>query len=74
MLIHEKNIHIAGCRSQWPRGLRRGSAPAHLLGLWVRIPPGAWMTVVSVVCCSGRGFCVGLITRPEESTECGVSE
>jgi hypothetical protein len=29
------------CRSQWPRGLRRESAGAHLLGLWVRIPPGA---------------------------------
>ena len=31
------------------------------------------------VCCeccllSGRGFCVGLITRPEESIECVVSE
>jgi len=27
-------------------------------------------------CCvlSGRGFCFVLITRPEESTECGVSE
>ena len=36
------------CRSQWPRGLRRGSAAARLLRLWVRIPPGAWM---SVVCC-----------------------
>jgi len=23
---------------------------------------------------SGRGLCVGLITRPEESAECGVSE
>ena len=33
------------CRSHWPRGLRRGSAAAHLLGLWVRIPPGAWMSV-----------------------------
>jgi L-aminopeptidase/D-esterase-like protein len=32
---------------------------------------------VSCDCCvlSGRGLCVGLITRPEESpTECGVSE
>jgi len=28
------------CRSQWPRGLRRRSAAARLLGLWVRIPPG----------------------------------
>ena len=35
--------------SQWPSSLRRGSA-AHLLGLRVRIPPRAWMFVVSVVC------------------------
>ena len=54
--------------SQWPRGLRRRSAVARLLGLWVRIPPGAWM----FVCCecfvlSGRGLCDELITRPEES-------
>ena len=56
------------CRSQWPRGLRRGSAAARLLGLWVRIPPGAWK-FVSCECCvwSGGGLCVGLITRPEES-------
>ena len=39
------------CRSQLPRGLRRGSAAARLLRLWVRIPPGAWMSVVIVVCC-----------------------
>jgi len=26
-------------RSQWPRGLRRGSTNARLLGLWVLIPP-----------------------------------
>jgi hypothetical protein len=46
----------------------------HLLGLWVRIPPGAWMSQ-SCECCvsSGKGLCVGLITRPEESTECGVT-
>jgi hypothetical protein len=30
--------------SQWPRGLRRGSAAAFLLGLLVRISPGAWMS------------------------------
>jgi hypothetical protein len=30
---------------------RRRSAAARLLRLWVRIPPGAWMSVVSVVCC-----------------------
>jgi len=27
------------CRYQWPRRLRRRSAAARLLGLWVRIPP-----------------------------------
>ena len=56
------------CWSQWPRGLRRRSAAARLLGLWVRIRPGAWMSV-SCDCCvlSGRGLCDGLITRPEES-------
>jgi hypothetical protein len=36
---------------RWPRALRRVSAAAHLLGLWVRIPPGSGMFVVSVVCC-----------------------
>ena len=39
------------CRSQWPRGLRRRSAGARLLRSWVRISQGAWMFVVSVVCC-----------------------
>jgi hypothetical protein len=56
------------CRSQWQRGLSCGSAAVRLLGLWVRIPPGEWMSV-SCECCvlSGKGLCVGLITRPEES-------
>ena len=39
------------CRSQWARDLRRMCSAARLLRLWVRIPPGAWMSVVSVVCC-----------------------
>jgi hypothetical protein len=30
---------------RWPRGLTRGSAAACLLGLWVRIPPRAWIFV-----------------------------
>jgi hypothetical protein len=56
------------CRSQWPRGLSRWSATARLLRLWVRIPPGAWMSVRCDCCAfSGRGLCVKLITRPEES-------
>ena len=55
-------------RSQWSRGPSPGSAAACLLGLWVRIPPRAWM-LISCECCmmSGRGLCVGLITRPKES-------
>ena len=59
-------INVQG-RSQWPRRLRRGSAAACLLGLLVRIPPGTWKSV-SCECCvlSGRGFRVGLSTRPED--------
>ena len=37
------------CLSGWPRRLMRGSAVACLLGWRVRIPPGAWMSVLSVV-------------------------
>ena len=55
-------------RSERPSGLRRGSAAARLLGLRVRIPQEASMCLfLSVVCCAGRGICVGLITCPEES-------
>jgi hypothetical protein len=39
-------MHMQNSRSQWPCGLSRGSAAARLLGLWVRIPPGAWMFVL----------------------------
>ena len=48
--------------------LRRVSAAAGLLKLWVRIPPGAWM-LASCECCvsSGRGLCDELVTRLEES-------
>ena len=57
-----------GNRSQWPRGLRRGSAAACLLRLWARIPPGAWTSVSCERCVlSGRGLCDEPITNPEES-------
>ena len=54
-------------RFQWPHSIRVPAA-ARLLGLRVRIPPGAWI----FVCCecrvlSGRGLCDELITRPEEA-------
>ena len=53
---------------QWPRGLRRGSAAASLLGLRVRIRLGA-RVFVSCECrvLSGRGLCFRQITRPEDS-------
>ena len=56
------------CRSRRLRGLRRESVAARFLGLRVRIPPRTRMSV-SCECCmlSGRGLCVGLITRPEKS-------
>ena len=59
--------YVIPSRCQWPRGLRRRFAAARLPGLWVRVPPGAWM-FVSCECCvlSGRVFCVGLIARPRE--------
>jgi hypothetical protein len=56
------------CRCQWPRCVRRGPTAAHLLGLWDRIPPGIWMSVSCEDCIlSGRGLCIGPITRPEKS-------
>ena len=61
-------MEINFCRSQWSCLLRRRSAAARLLRLWVRIPPGAWMPVCCKCCVlSGRGHCDALITRPEES-------
>jgi len=40
------------CRSQWPRGLRRRSAAAHLLRSWFESHRGhGYLSVVSVVCC-----------------------
>jgi hypothetical protein len=66
-------FHVS--RFQWPRGINRGFAVARLLGLWVRIPPKAWMFVACECCVlSDKGLYDGLITSPEESYECGVSE
>jgi len=41
--------YVLDCRSQWPGGIRRRSAVARLLKLWVWIPPGAW-TFACFVC------------------------
>jgi hypothetical protein len=49
------------CQFQWPRDLRRRSAAARLLRLWVLIPPGARMSVCLSACvlCVVRGLCEG---------------
>jgi hypothetical protein len=49
-------------------GLSHRSAAVRLLRLWVRIPPGAWMSVCCEGCVlSGRGLCDELIIHPEQS-------
>jgi hypothetical protein len=58
------NVNVR--RSQWPRVLRRRSAAARVLRLWIRIPPGG-MDVGLLWVLSGRGLCDELITRSEES-------
>jgi hypothetical protein len=62
------------CLSQWPRGLRSGSAAARLLEFRVRIPPEAWMSLVSVVCCQAEVSASGRSLVQRSPTERGVSE
>jgi len=52
------------------RGLRRGSEAARLLGLWVRIPPGACLSLVSVVCCQVEVSVSGWSLVQRSPTEC----
>jgi len=60
--------YVPNCQSQWPRGLRRRSAAARLLRLWVRIPQKAWLSVCCECCVlSGKGLCDEPMTCPEES-------
>ena len=65
----KSNLHciINDRRSQWPRGLRRGSAAARLLRWWVRIPPGGMDVCCECCVLPGWGLCDELIPRPEES-------
>ena len=52
---------------QWPGGLRRKSAATSLLRLWVRIPPGSRMSVVSVA------FCKVQVLRQSDNSFRGVT-
>jgi hypothetical protein len=64
-------LRIAKLRSQWPCGLRRGFAAARLL-IDGSNPAGAWMSVLSVVCCqvevSGTGW--SLVQRSPTDCVC----
>jgi len=60
-------------RSQWLRCLKRRSLAARLKELWVRIPPGAWLSVVLGVVWyryrrradhSSKGVQLSVIVRP----------
>ena len=77
--VNKNAVVYSVSRSQWSRGLRRGSAVVGFLGLRVRIPREAWITVCCEYCVlSGRGFCDRPISCPEESyrmwcvTVCGL--
>jgi len=61
--------------SQWPRGLRRRSAAARLLGLWVRIPPEGHgcLSVVSVGSCEEEDSARGLSHVQGRPTDSGTS-
>ena len=54
LFILSKDIH-GNSRSQWLRGLRRGSAAASLLELWVRTPWGYECLPVESVQVSAMG-------------------
>jgi len=67
------NQCIVLCRSQWSRGLRRWFTAACLLRLWVRIPPGAWVSVVNVVWCHVAVSATSRSLVQRSPTDCGVS-
>ena len=58
-----------------PRGLRRGSAAARLLGLWVRIQPGnGSLCLMSVVFCQVEVYASGRSLFQKSPIERGVCE
>ena len=62
------------CRSQWSRGLRRRSAAARLLRLWVRIPPEhGYLSVVNVVPCQVEVTATSCSLVQRSPTDCGAT-
>ena len=68
-------ILIDFCPAQWPRGIRSRCAAARLLGLRVRIPPGA-RTSLSCACCllSCRVLALGWSLVQRSPTACDIPE
>ena len=68
MLVKCKNIVLSDQYLLSPRNLRRRFPAAHLLVLWIRIPPGAWISI-SLECgvLTGRDVSNGPIPRSEKS-------
>jgi hypothetical protein len=59
-------------RSQWPRGLRRGSGAVHLLGLWVPISSGnVCLSLVSALYCQVEVSTSCWSSVQERPTDCG---
>jgi len=50
------------------------SKASHELGMPVRTPPGAWLSLVNVVCCVREVFCSGLSLVHRIPAHCGMSE
>ena len=60
-------------KDQKRSGVSRESAAARLLELRVRIPSGAWMPLVSVVCCQAEVSATGRSLVQRSPTDWGVS-
>ena len=70
---HVSILYTDHRRPRRSRCLRRGFAAARLLGLRVRIPPGAWMFVVSVMCCQVEVCATGWSVFQRNLSKCDVS-
>jgi hypothetical protein len=73
IIFYSTRIYQTHCRTQWQRDRRRKSAASRLLRPWVRIPPEAWMSVVSVVCCQVEVFAKGWSLVQGSPTDWGTS-
>ena len=71
--LSQNFLILRGIRlSQWPRGLRRRSAAACLLRLWVRRGHGC-LYLVSVVCCHEEVSATSWSLVQRSPSDCGAS-